>query len=562
MGQPQLLDTSAFAVATGEDLGHVVQFYEGDAFLVDTVARFVGAGLGAGDTAVIIATRPHRKHVEEQLRMRGLDVSRAREQGRYIPLDAAETLARFMRDGQPDQARFDDIVGGIIEHAAHGRQTSVRAFGEMVALLWVDGQRDAAIRLEALWNDLAKRIPFSLLCAYPIAAFGREADGAEFDTICERHARVFAAESYPAAAGADEQLRVITQLQQKARALEREVEERKAVEKALRRHQQELTDFFENAAFALHCVGPDGIILRANRTELALLGYAPDEYVGHHVAEVHVDQPVIEDILERLGRGETLHEHEARLRCKDGSIRHVLIDANVLWEDGKFVHTRCFTRDVTERKSDEAEREQLLAMAECARSAAEAANRAKDEFLSVVSHELRTPLASMLGWVAALKAGATGDRATRALATIERSGRAQAKLIDDLLDASRIITGRMRLDLRLVHLPDALRQALDTIRPTADAKAVRIEAWLDPTAGPVAGDTDRLQQIAWNLLSNAVKFTPTGGRVEMRLERREDDVRLVVRDTGRGISREFLPFISERFRQADSTEVRHPGRQL
>jgi CheY-like chemotaxis protein/nitrogen-specific signal transduction histidine kinase len=214
---------------------------------------------------------------------------------------------------------------------------------------------------------------------------------------------------------------------------------------------------------------------------------------------------------------------------------------------------------VTDRKLAEAERERLLRAAEEARAAAEAASRAKDEFLSVVSHELRTPLASILGWVGVLKTGATGANATRALATIERSGRAQAKLIEDLLDASRMITGQLRLDLRLVDLPVVMRQALDAIRPTAEARGVRLDAWIDHSAGPVAGDTDRLQQIAWNLLSNAVKFTPAGGLVEMRLERRELDVALVVRDTGRGIARDFLPFIFERFRQADSAEVRRSG---
>jgi CheY-like chemotaxis protein/two-component sensor histidine kinase len=165
----------------------------------------------------------------------------------------------------------------------------------------------------------------------------------------------------------------------------------------------------------------------------------------------------------------------------------------------------------------------------------------------------------MLGWVAVLKTGVSGERAARALETIERSGRAQAKLIEDLVDVSRIVTGRMRLDLRLVDLPAVIRAAIDTIRPTADAKGVRLEAWLDPMAAPVAGDADRLQQVAWNLLSNAVKFTPSSGLVRIRLERREDDIQLVVHDTGRGISPEFLPYVFERFRQEDLAVSRRTG---
>ena len=177
----------------------------------------------------------------------------------------------------------------------------------------------------------------------------------------------------------------------------------------------------------------------------------------------------------------------------------------------------------------------------------------------MVSHELRTPLAAMLGWVGVLKTGAKGDRAARALDTIERSGRAQAKLIEDLLDASRMITGKLRLDLRLVDLPTVLRQAIDVIRPTAEVKGIRLEAQLDPSAGPVIGDIDRLQQVAWNLLSNAVKFTPKRGSIRIALERGDTDVQLTVSDTGRGIAPTFLPFIFERFRQAESAEVRRSG---
>ena len=150
----------------------------------------------------------------------------------------------------------------------------------------------------------------------------------------------------------------------------------------------------------------------------------------------------------------------------------------------------------------------------------------------MVSHELRTPLAAMLGWVGVLKTGATGDRAARALDTIERSGRAQAKLIEDLLDASRMITGKLRLDLRLADLPNVLRQAIDVVRPTAEAKGIQLQSHLDPSAGPVVGDIDRLQQIVWNLLSNAVKFTPARGSIRIALER---------------------------FRQAESAEVRRTG---
>ncbi|HYD47273.1 MAG TPA: HAMP domain-containing sensor histidine kinase, partial [Terriglobales bacterium] len=226
---------------------------------------------------------------------------------------------------------------------------------------------------------------------------------------------------------------------------------------------------------------------------------------------------------------------------------------------GRIIGASKIARDVTERKLAEAEQARLLAAERRARAQAEAAIRSKDEFLSVISHELRTPLAAILGWVNVLKSGVSGEKAAKALSTIERSGRAQAKLIEDLLDVSRIITGRMRLDLRLTDLPAVISQAIDTVRPTADAKRVNLTSHCDPSAGPVVGDVDRLQQIVWNLLSNAIKFTPSGGSVELRLSRQRSHVRLTVTDTGRGIERDFLPFIFERFSQADRADSRRHG---
>ncbi len=540
-------------------IGHAVQFYESDWFLVESVARFVAAGLELGDVAIVIATPDHRDALEARLTARRIDVYNARSERRYIALDAAETLSKFMVADWPDAARFDETVGALVAEAVATGCSRVRAFGEMVALLRADGKPDAAIRLEQLWNELARTLPFSLLCAYPMHAFSRTEDETPLLKICAEHSGVIPTETYTTLDAPEERLRVVAHLQQQARVLGHEQAARESAEAALRRRDAEMDDFFENAAMALHWVGPDGTILRANRAELDLLGYAREEYVGRRIGEFHADQPVLDDILRRLRAGETIHDYEARLRCKDGSIKHVLIDSNVRWESGAFQYTRCFTRDITDRKRAEAEREKLLRATQAARAETEAASRAKDEFLSVVSHELRTPLASMLGWVSVLKTGVTGERAARALETIERSGRVQAKLIEDLLDVSRVVTGKMRLDLKLTELPAIVRQAVDTILPTADAKGIRLEAHLDPTAGPVAGDADRLQQIAWNLLSNAVKFTPPGGRVEVRLERREENVCLVVRDTGRGIAREFLPCVFERFRQAESATSRRTG---
>jgi signal transduction histidine kinase/ActR/RegA family two-component response regulator len=215
-----------------------------------------------------------------------------------------------------------------------------------------------------------------------------------------------------------------------------------------------------------------------------------------------------------------------------------------------------------ERLQGEAHRDGLLVREQQARAAAEAADRAKDEFLAVLSHELRTPLNAVYGWARMVRSGQVQDaeQVSRALGVIERNANAQVQLVDDLLDVSRVITGKMRLDVRAVDLRTVVEAALDAVRPAADAKGLRLQAVLDPRAGPITGDSDRLQQVVWNLLINAVKFTPRGGRVQVHLQRVNSHVEIVVSDTGQGIAPDTLPVIFERFRQADSSSTRlHSG---
>ena len=191
---------------------------------------------------------------------------------------------------------------------------------------------------------------------------------------------------------------------------------------------------------------------------------------------------------------------------------------------------------------------------------AQDANRMKDEFLAVLSHELRTPLNAILGYARLLRGNMLpADQVERGLETVERNARWLAQIVDDVLDVSRIVSGKIRLDVQPVELPGIVDNAVATVQPGADAKNVRMQTLLDPRIGPVSGDPDRLQQVVWNLLSNAVKFTPKGGRVQVRLERVNSHIELIVSDTGVGISKEFLPIVFERFRQADSGSTRKAG---
>ncbi|HEX3246851.1 MAG TPA: MEDS domain-containing protein, partial [Chloroflexota bacterium] len=319
---------------------HVVQFYDADAAMIDTASAHIGAALGVGGVGIVIATEAHTRAIEDRLQATGFDMQALRDRGEYIALDAADTLERLLIAGTPDSDRFVGVIGGLIAQAADG-QGPVNAFGEMVALLAADGNHAAAVQLESLWNGLQQLYRFSLLCAYPMGVMGGSAYAEVLGHVCGAHGRVIPTENFSGIDEPDARSREVARLQQVAASLESEVLERRRIEEQLRRSERELRDFVENATEGLHWVGADGRIIWANRAELELLGYTADEYVGRPIAEFHADPDVIADILQRLAEAEELHDYEARLRARDGSIKYVLINSNVYRENGRFVHTRC-----------------------------------------------------------------------------------------------------------------------------------------------------------------------------------------------------------------------------
>ncbi|MBD2078678.1 hybrid sensor histidine kinase/response regulator [Leptolyngbya sp. FACHB-17] len=217
-------------------------------------------------------------------------------------------------------------------------------------------------------------------------------------------------------------------------------------------------------------------------------------------------------------------------------------------------------KEIRQRKRAEEERAQLLIQEQQARAEAERLSRLKDEFLSTISHELRTPLNAILGWAQILRTSKVDEvRMHRVLETIERNARSQAQLVEDLLDISRIIAGKIRLNVQTIVPVSMIEAAIETVQPAADAKHICLQTVLDPAAGPVLGDSERLQQIVWNLLSNAIKFTPKQGRVQVCLQRINSHIEIIVSDTGQGISPDFLPYVFDRFRQADGSITRSFG---
>jgi len=347
---------------------------------------------------------------------------------------------------------------------------------------------------------------------------------------------------------------VLPPLIPKALALVRAAGVAREQERILRVSESRFRALLESAPDGIVIADRDGRIRIVNRQAELLFGYEREELLGRDIEILlpdsarrrhveHREQYVAAPAVRPMGRGLALSG-----RRKDGIEFPAEISLSPLQTDDGLLIT-AVVRDVSERRRAEAQQLELV-RAQAARAEAEAANRTKDQFLATLSHELRTPLNAVYGWVGMLRAGSLDEAGVaRALEVIERSARVQVQMIDALLDTSRIIAGKMQLDVRLVDPRTVIEAALDVVEPAAAAKQIRVQPVLDPRAGPIMGDAERLQQVVWNLLSNSVKFTPKGGRVQVHLRRINSHIEIEVADTGEGIEAALLPFIFDRFRQ-------------
>ncbi|HEU4714406.1 MAG TPA: ATP-binding protein [Pyrinomonadaceae bacterium] len=338
-----------------------------------------------------------------------------------------------------------------------------------------------------------------------------------------------------------------------------------------------LSALIESADDAIISKTLDGIITSWNGGAERIFGYTADEVIGKPITILippdHLDEEPA--ILARLRAGERIDHYETIRVTKDGRFVDISLTVSpIIGPNGVVVGASKIARDVTEQRQGRKALDEAYEAANRARAEAEAAaleterlykqaeesSRLKEEFLATISHELRTPLSAVLGWTRMLRLGQLSEEdQVKALDTIERNARAQAQLIDDLLDVSRIVTGKLRMDVRPADPNSFIDAAVEAVRPAAEAKGVRVQKVIDTGAVSIPGDPVRLQQVVWNLLSNAIKFTPRGGRVQIRSERVNSHLEIVVSDTGQGISADFLPHVFDRFRQADQKTSRQHG---
>ncbi|TAK06218.1 PAS domain S-box protein [bacterium] len=353
-----------------------------------------------------------------------------------------------------------------------------------------------------------------------------------------------------------------------ASKIARDITARKAAEEALRQQREWLEVTLSSIGDAVIATDTNGAVIFMNPVAQSLTGWSQKEATGRPLSEVfhivneqtrvRVENPALQAIQSGLIIG--LANHTV-LIAKDGTERSI-DDSGAPIKDrkGNILGAVLIFRDITERRRTEEERSRLLASEQAARAQAEEASRAKDEFVAIVSHELRTPLNAILGWAELMRMdNLDAAQIAQATESISRNVKMQAQLIGDLLDISRIVTGKMSMDVRSVEPAAIVEAVIDLLRPAAESKSLHIQAHLKPEGAMISGDPNRLQQIVWNLLSNAVKFTSINGRIEVRVERIDPHLQIMVRDSGEGIDPAFLPYVFDRFSQANTSSMRTHG---
>ena len=341
------------------------------------------------------------------------------------------------------------------------------------------------------------------------------------------------------------------------------ITDRKKAEESVRRSEEFSRSVFENSPDCVKVLELDGTLHSMNTNGLCIMEIDDfEDYVGEDWTNFWEgdDFYAAQSAIKSAAQGKTAN-FEGFCKTAKGTSKWWDVSVAPIYGGGENpVRLIATSRDITERKQADREREKLLKSEQSARKDAEIANRMRDEFLATVSHELRAPLNSILGWAKLMQQGKLDEKTTvKAVETIVRNSNSQNRLIEDLLDVSRIISGKLRLEVMQIQPLSFVEAAMESVRPAADAKSIQLEIKEDAGISHISGDPNRLQQVVWNLLSNAIKFTPNGGSVSVAIQRTNGDVEIKVKDSGMGIKKEFLPHVFDRFRQADASSIRKFG---
>jgi len=523
------------------DEGHVVQLYTGDEFLIETVSRFIGRRLATGETAIVVATKAHQQGIDSQLKAWGLDTKKALAQGRYLRLDAGETLAKLLVNGVVSEARFNEVLGGILARLRQGRgqgEGRLAIFGEMVALLWAEGKPDEAVRLEQLWNKAAQSHAFSLLCAYPAAGFADETHSEQFLKMCAEHSVILPTEKYMGLSGEKERLRNVAQLEQRARVLEKKLATA-ANAAQFRLLVEEVQDY------AIFMLDPSGCVSTWNKGAERIKGYKASDIIGKHFScfypeeDLREGKPAFELIL--AARDGRIEDEGWRVR-KDGSKfwANVVITA-VRDETGQLRGFAKVTRDFTERMetrnalqkevSEKRETERRLQDSENSlRKLALHLLRTQDEERRRVGRDLHDSLGQLLAMLKINLECMTTDPGSRTAEQRDQCASLAAECLKEVRTISYLLYPPM---LEELGLSSTLNWYLEGF---SKRSSVQTSLEVGEDIGRHSRDVELvLFRVLQESLTNIHRHS--GSRTaHVRLHRVENDLRLEVRDTGKGVS--------------------------
>jgi PAS domain S-box-containing protein len=529
---------------------HFVQYYEDDGFLVDSITGFVVAGIDAGEAAVVVATEPHRSALESRLKERGFNPAALRVSGQYTPLDAADTLSTFMVNGTPDSLLFDRTVGTIVRHATRNARP-LRAFGEMVSLLWNEGNTAAAVRLEELWNALGQTCTFRLFCAYPMSAFRGHGKDTSLLDVCSQQSNALPAASYVSKRTVEDRLRAITVRQQKATTRDAEVAERKQAQGTALEQETRLAMAVAVARLGIWELDLLTRDLKCSDQCKAHFGLQPEEHLTYErLSEIiHPDdRETVRNTLRNAIAINGDHSSEYRVVGPGGQVRWIS-SLGRCFHNGE--HRMIgVTLDITDRKhsADLLEQTVIERTAKLKEALSEL-----ESFSYSISHDMRAPLRSMQGFAAILMEDCGDELSPEARACLDRiaaSAERMDRLIQDVLTFSRVT--RSDFLMESVDLDRLIRGVIESFPNLQPPKAaIAIEGKLPLVLGNAAG----LTQCLSNILGNAVKFVAHGTSPQVRVwtesagPDRSQFVRVYIKDNGIGIPHESHEKIFEIFQR-------------